>query len=198
MRALALALLLTLPAAAAHADVVADARSATGACLSAVIDGAPVGDVEDGPIAIRRGKDPVSCTVTVSEGEPVVIREAVLAAITRRAELFKPTKTRWDAETFASREAFCNLSLRRHLSAVVSTARPGVQPVAVVTVFEAAQRDPRCDRDDGLQKFAVAAEAPPAAASATPPIQEVSPPPAKDKAKKKGWLPRIPGLSRKD
>jgi len=54
MRAyLAFAALMLLPAAA-HADVVADARSATGACLSAVIDGAPVGDVTEGPIAIRR------------------------------------------------------------------------------------------------------------------------------------------------
>jgi len=190
MRLLVLAALLAIPAAAAHADVVADARSATAACLSAVIDGAPVGDIEDGPIAIRRGKEPVTCTVTISDGEPVIVREAVMAAISRRTELFKPTKTRWNPEAFAAREAFCNLSVRRHLSAVVSTGRPGMQPVAVVTVFEGDKRDPRCDRDVGLQKSA-AAEAPVPAATGAPPVQEIAPP--APKAKKKGWLPRLPG-----
>ena len=77
MRLIVLTVFASLTAVAAHADPADDARSATAACLSAVIDGAPVGDIEEGPISIRRGKDPVSCTVTVSDGEPVVVRDAV-------------------------------------------------------------------------------------------------------------------------
>lgn len=186
MRLILLTLLATLPALAAQADPADDARSATAACLSAVIDGAPVGDIEDGPIAIRRGKDPVSCTVTVSDGEPVVVRDAVMTAITRRAELFRPARTRWDPETFASREAYCNLSLRRHLNVVVSTAKPGSRPVLISTVSEVAARDGRCDRDDGLQP--VAQEA------AAPVVVEVAPPPPKAK---RGLIPRLPGFGKK-
>jgi hypothetical protein len=193
--ALGLLALATLPTAA-HADVVADARSATAACLSAVIDGAPVGDVTEGPIAIRRGKDPVSCTVSISDGQPAVIHEAVMAAIQKRGELFQPAKTRWDPETFASREAFCNLSLRRHFNAVVSTGRPGLRPVAVVTVLEDKARDPRCDKDLGMQTVAAAAT-PPTAAPAQPADDIKTITPAEPKAKKKGLLRRIPGLSKK-
>lgn len=191
MRFLLLTALLLAPATA-HADVVSDARSATGACLSAVIDGAPVADVEIGAVAIRRGVDPVSCTVTISEGAPVVVREAIDAVIAGRVELFRPALTRWDPEGFAKREAYCNLSVRRHLSAVVSTAKPGLQPVAVVTVFEGHARDDRCDRDLGLQT-AVAGEA------ATPPASDaIKTVTVQPKVKPRGWrLPRLPGLSKR-
>ena len=144
MRWYLIPLVLCLPAMSAHADPAQDARSATAACLSAVIDGAPVEDIQDGAISIRRGKDPVSCTVSVAAGEPVVVRDAVMTAITRRAELFRPTRTRWDPQGFASREAFCNLSLRRNLNVAVSTAKPGLQPVLVATVF--VMRVSRCWR----------------------------------------------------
>ena len=190
MRWLLFPLFATLPAVAAHADPAQDARSATAACLSAVIDGAPVGDIHDGAITIRRGKDPVSCTVSVSDGEPVVVRDAVMTAITRRSELFRPTRTKWDSEAFASREAFCNLSLRRHLNVVVATAKPGGQPVLAATVSEAAARDPRCDQDHGVQTIAGTASPPPAASA----IQELSPPLPKAKRR---LLPRLPGLGRK-
>ena len=77
MRTLALALsLLTLaPAAAAQTDPAQtdpaqEARSATAACLSAVIDNAPVEDIDGDDVTIRRGKAPVSCTVRVTGGEP--------------------------------------------------------------------------------------------------------------------------------
>lgn len=193
MRLLALAAFATLSAAQARADIVADARSATGACLSAVIDGAPVGDIDEDAISIRRGLDPVSCTVTVRDGAPVVVREAALAAITRRGELFAPAKTRWDPEAFASRETFCNTSLRRSLNVAVSTSKPGQQPVLVVTIFEAAQRDPRCDRDEGLQKLA---DVTTPARSAAPTIQELPAKPAKAKRRLLPWLPDIGG--RKD
>lgn len=187
MRLITFAALAMIPATAAHADIVADARSATGACLSAVIDGAPVADIDDGVISIRRGVDPVSCTVTVRDGAPVVVRDAVMAAITRRAELFRPARTRWDPEAFASRETFCNTSLRQNLNVAVSTSKPGVQPVLVATVFEAAQRDPRCDRDDGLQKLTDVA-GPAVAASG---IQELPVNPPKAKRRLVPWLPSI-------
>lgn len=188
MRTLVLAAVLTLTAVAAHADPTEDARSATGACLSAVIDGAPVGDVDDGPISIRRGKDPVSCTVSVSDGAPVVIRDAVLAAITRRAELFRPAQTRWDPQAFASREVFCNLSLRRHLNVMVSTSKPGVQPVLVATIFEAPKRDERCDRDEGLQTLVDPATAPAVAAPAEPEAKAEKP--------KRRLIPKLPRFGR--
>ena len=186
MRWQPLPLFVILTATPAHADPAQDARSATAACLSAVIDGAPVEDIQDGAIAIRRGKDPVSCTVSVTDGEPVVVRDAVMTAITRRSELFRPTRTRWDPQGFATREAFCNLSLRRNLNVAVSTAKPGLQPVLVATVFEAPKRDGRCDRDEGIQSLT---EKDPVSATSTPPVQEVTPKPAKAK---KRLIPRLP------
>jgi len=215
MRTAALALLLVLPAAAAHADPIQEARSATSACLSAVIDGAPVEDIDGDDVTIRRGKDPVSCTVRVSAGEPVQIQDAVQTALKRRAELFSPAKTRWDPGDWAFRETFCNIPGRRALAVFVSTNKPGFQPVLTATVFEVPKRDERCDRDLGLQKVAAAeppaplpetqpaetAEAaPPAAtaqASAAPPVIEI-PAQAEKKKKKQSFLRKIPGLARPD
>jgi len=206
MRTFALALLLTVPAAAAHAEPVQEARSATGACLAAVIDNAPVEDIDGDDVTIRRGKDPVSCTVRVSAGQPVQVQDAVQAAIKRRAELFTPAKTRWDAGDWAFRETFCNIPGRRALAVVVTTNKPGFQPVLTATVFETTKRDERCDRDLGVQQVA-AADAPtpaPAAApaevaqaSTAPPVVELPAPPAKKK-KKQSFLRKIPGLSRPD
>jgi hypothetical protein len=74
MRSLILAALLLAPAAVAAvpslawADPVQEARSATSACLSAIIDAAPVEDIDGDDVSIRRGKDPVSCTVRVTAG----------------------------------------------------------------------------------------------------------------------------------
>jgi len=204
MRTLALALLLTIPAVAAHADPAQEARSATSACLAAVIDGAPVEDIDGDDVIIRRGKDPVSCTVRVDAGEPVVIQDAVQAAIKRRAELFTPARSKWQAGDWAFRETYCNIPGRRALAVFVSTNKPGHQPVLTATVFEVAKRDERCDRDLGVQTVA-AAEAPApatapvetAAATTTPPVIELPPQPAK--AKKKGLRDRIPtfGLGKK-
>jgi len=200
MRTLALALLLILPAAAAQADPAQEARSATAACLSAVIDNAPVEDIDGDDVTIRRGKEPVSCTVRVTGGEPVVIRDAVLTAIKRRPELLIPARTKWEAAGQASRETFCNVPGRRALAVFVSTAKPGSQPVLTATVFEAAKRDERCDRDLGVQKVAANEEpAAPAAAPATevaaaPPPAETAAPPAKKK--KQSFLRRIPGLGK--
>lgn len=195
MRLIALALLAAAPAVA-HADPAQEARSATGACLAAVIDGAPVEDIDGDDVAIRRGKDPVSCTVHVTGGEPVVIQSAVMTAIRRRAELFSPARTKWAPGDYASRETFCNPSLRRALNVQVSTNKPGLQPVLTVTVFELPERDQRCDRDLGLQTVATSDDPAPPAQLAAAPIKELAP--SEPKAKKKGWLPRIPGLSRKD
>lgn len=203
MRTLALALLLALPAAA-HADPVQEARSATGACLAAVIDGAPVENIDGDDVSIRRGQEPVSCTVRVNAGEPVVVQDAVQAAIKRRVELFVPAKTRWEPGDFAFRETFCNIPGRRALAVFVTTNKPGYQPVLTATVFEVAKRDERCDRDLGLQKVAASEpSAPTTTAEATPAkpapeVAELKPPPPK--AKKKGWRDRIPdfGLGKKD
>lgn len=205
MRTLALALLTTLPAVAAHADPVQEARSATGACLAAVIDAAPVEDIDGDDVTIRRGKDPVSCTVRVTAGEPVQVQDAVQAAIKRRAELFTPAKTHWAGGDWAFRETFCNIPGRRALAVFISTNKPGYQPVLTATVFEAAKRDERCDRDLGLQTVA-AADAPApaaapvqtAAASTTPPVIEL--PAQAAKPKKKTLRDRIPtfGLGKKD
>jgi hypothetical protein len=202
MRTFALALLLTLPAVAAHADPVQEARSATAACLSAVIDGAPVEDIDGDDVTIRRGKDPVSCTVRVSAGEPVVIQDAVQVAIKRRAELFTPAKSKWQAGDWAFRETYCNIPGRRSLAVFVSTNKPGYQPVLTATVFEVAKRDERCDRDLGLQQVAAADAPAPAAAvqtaagSPAAPVIELPAPAAKKK--KQSFLRRIPGLGRPD
>lgn len=194
MRTLALALVLTLPAAAALADPAQEARSATAACLSAVIDNAPVDDIDGTDVVIRRGKAPVSCTVRVTGGEPVVIQDAVQTAIKRRTELFTPARTKWEAGDWAARETWCNIPGRRALAVFVSTSKPGGQPVLTATVFEVDKRDERCDRDLGVQTVAAADEpqAPAAVAAAPAPEGAV---PAKPK-KKQSWLRRLPGLSR--
>jgi hypothetical protein len=186
---------LTVAPAAARADAVEEARSATGACLAAIIDHAPVEDIDGDDVVIRRGKDPVSCTVRVDAGAPVVIRDAVLAAINRRAERFAPARTKWDPESFASRETFCALPSRRNVMAIVSTGKPGFQPVLTATVVEADKRDPRCDQDKGVQTVAAAEAAPaaPAEAAAPEPVRIAPPPP---KPKKKSLLSRLPGFGK--
>ena len=200
MRLPILAAALFLLPAIAHADPVQEARSATGACLAAVIDGAPVEDIDGDDVTIRRGQDPVSCTVRVTAGEPVVIHDAVMVALKRRSEIFTPARTRWEPGAWASRETFCNIPGRRALAVFVSTAKPGVQPVLTATVFEVKDRDKRCDQDLGVQAVAAAEPPPPVAtaqateAPATAEPAKADPPP---KPKKKGWLPRLPGLGRK-
>lgn len=191
---LILVAVLFAPAAAAAADPIQEARSATGACLSAILEGAPVGDIDGSDVSIRRGQDPVSCTVRVTAGEPVVIKDVVQSAIKRRSEIFAPARTAWEPGDWASRETWCNLPGRRAVSVFVSTAKPGRQPVLTATVFEAAERDDRCDRDLGVQS--VATVEPTTEATAAAPVLQIPAPAAKPQ--KKGWLSRLPGLGKKD
>lgn len=142
---------------AAHADPQSEARSAVGACISAIADGAPVPDqIKGEAVEIRREKEPETCTVTVTGGEPAAVRAGVLDALTKRKERFSPARTKWDAGAFASREAFCNMPAGRAFNVIVSTAKPGEPLVLTATVLETQERDVRCDRDQGLQKPAVA------------------------------------------
>lgn len=196
MRPLILTAVLAVPAAA-QADPVQEARSATSACLSAIIEGAPVEDIDGDDVTIRRGKDPVSCTVRVTAGEPVLIRDAVLVAMKRRSEIFAPARTRWEPGAWASRETFCNIPSRRALAVFVSTAKPGALPVLTATVFEAKDRDKRCDQDLGLQT-ATASETPPPANASSAEGASVAEPakvemPPKPEKKKRRWLPRLGG-----
>lgn len=156
MRLVLAALLATAAPAVANAEPQAEARSAVGACLSAIIDGAPVADqIQGEDVEIRREKVPETCTVTVTAGEPVAVRAAVVEALGKRKERFSPARTRWDPDGFASRETFCNLPARRAFNVLVSTAKPGEPLVLVATVLETKERDVRCDRDQGLQKPAL-------------------------------------------
>jgi hypothetical protein len=196
-----IAALLVVPAAA-HADPVQEARSATGACLSAIIEGAPVEDIDGDDVTIRRGQDPVSCTVRVTAGEPVLIRDAVMVALKRRSEIFSPARTPWEPAGWASRETFCNIPGRRSLAVFVSTAKPGARTVLTATVFETKDRDKRCDQDLGVQTVtanepAPTATAPSAEGAAVAEPAKVETPPKPEK-KKKGWLPRVPGFGHKD
>jgi hypothetical protein len=196
MRALALSALLVLPAAVgpaavAHADPAEEARSATGACFAAILDGAPVETIQGDDVAIYRKPGERTCTVSVWAGEPVVIREAVLAAIKRRGEAFNPARTAWDPGLFASREVFCNLPSRRAVIALVDTHKPGAGDIVTVAVADIGKRDDRCDRDLGLQKATASGEAAPAPAGV---IQlPVTDKPAK---RKKGWLPSFPKIGK--
>lgn len=158
MRRFVLPVLIALAApAAAHAEPQSEARSAVGACLSAIIDGAPVADqIRGEDVEIRRDKEPETCTVSVTAGEPVAVRAAVLEALAKRKERFSPARTKWDPGAFASRETFCNMPATRAVNVLVSTAKPGEPLVLTATVFETKERDARCDRDLGLQKPAAA------------------------------------------
>jgi hypothetical protein len=209
MRTLILAALLLAAPSLAHADPVQEARSATSACLAAIIDNAPVEDIDGDDVSIRRGKDPVSCTVRVTAGEPVLIRDAVQAAMKRRAEIFSLAKTAWEPGDWASRETYCNIPGRRAFAVFLSTSRPGRQPVATATVFEAKARDERCDRDLGRQQVAANEATPPAAVEPAPPVEPAkvetakAPEPATVEtaakpAKKDGWLRKRLGLGKKD
>lgn len=180
-----------LAATGARAEPVQEARSATAACLSAVIDGAPVETTKGDDVAIyREGKD-LTCTVSVWAGEPVVIRDAVLTALKRRAETFSPALTSWDPGLFASREVFCSLPSRRAIAAVIDTHKPGRGDVLTVTVVDTGKRDERCDRDKGLQKATTTGEAAPAT--------DVIELPKIDKAtkRKKSWIPKLPKIGKR-
>lgn len=206
MRTLILAALVAAPAAAAHADPVQEARSATAACLAAIIDAAPVEDIDGDDVSIRRGQEPVSCTVRVTAGEPVLIKDAVQVAMKRRAEIFAPARSAWEPGEWASRETWCNIPGRRALAVFVSTSKPGRQPVLTATVFEAKTRDERCDRDLGVQQVAANDAAPPAATPAPAEAAKVetakAPEPATIEAapekEKAGWLRRTLRLGKKD
>jgi len=198
MRPLVLAALLILPAvaaapSAAWADPVQEARSATAACLSAIIDGAPVETIQGDDVAIYRKPGETVCTVSVWAGEPVVIRDAVLAAIKRREEAFTPARTAWDPGLFASREVYCNLPARRAIIALVDTHKPGRGDVVTVTIADIGKRDNRCDRDLGLQKATATGEA------AAAPKSDIIELPVSDRApkkKKKAFFPTFPKVGK--
>jgi hypothetical protein len=152
MRKIFLGLLASLAAAsAARADPVYEARTATEACLAAVIDKAPVGDAKGQAVAVHRETTPNLCAVTVTAGDPAEVREAVLGAVAKRPEAFAPSKTPWDPGALASRETLCNAPGRRALNVVVETAKPGGAPVLTASIIETRSRDRRCDIDMGLQ-----------------------------------------------
>jgi hypothetical protein len=143
---------LLFAAAPAQADPAYEARTAMAACLAAVVDGAPVGDMQGQDVAVRRERSPNLCRVTVAAGSPDEAREAVLAAVAARPEGFAPAKTAWAPGALARRETFCSSPGRRALNLVVETARPGAAPVLTATVVEDRARDQRCDLDMGLQQ----------------------------------------------
>jgi hypothetical protein len=190
MKTTILAAAAALVAGAACAEPVQEARSATSACLSAVIDGAPVETTKGDDVAIYREGKELTCTVSVWAGEPVVIRDAVLTALKRRSEVFTPARTAWDPGLFASRDVYCSLPSRRAIAAVVDTHKPGRGDVLTVTIVDTGARDERCDRDKGLQKATATGEA----ASATDVIEL----PKTDKAtkQKKSWIPKLPKIGK--
>lgn len=150
---IALALAATLPMTA-HAEPAEEAGSAFGACLAAVIDGAPVEDIDGDDVRIRRSKAPNSCTVEVMAGDITAVRQALLSAMGARRERFTPSKTRWDPGQMASRDTFCNAaSVRRNLTVMISAALPGARGARLfATALETPERDVRCDADRGVQK----------------------------------------------
>lgn len=153
MRLVALSLFTALAAvSAAHADPAYEARTATEACLAAVIDKAPVVDAKGEDVMIHRETAPNLCSVTVSAGDPTEVRKSVLDAVGKRPEAFAPAVTAWDPGPLASRETLCSRPGRRALNVVVETARPGGAPVLKATVVEGRARDQRCDVDMGLQR----------------------------------------------
>ena len=155
MRILALGLSLLATAAAvptARADPIYEARSAVGACLAAVIDKAPVGDIQGQDVAIHRETNPNLCVVRVTAGVPDEVHAAVLDAVAERPEGFAPARTAWAPGELAARDTLCNRPGRRALNVVVETAKPGASPVVTATVVEGAVRDQRGDLDMGLQQ----------------------------------------------
>lgn len=152
MRLIVLGLLASLAvASAARADPVYEAGAAVGACLAAVIDGAPVADAANEDAAIHRETKPNLCIVQVVNGDPAEVRQAVLEEIAKRPEGFKPAKSAWEAGEFASREALCNAPGRRAFSVLVETGKPNAVVTLMATVVEGDKRDRRCDVDMGLQ-----------------------------------------------
>jgi hypothetical protein len=153
MRFFFLAFLASLAVAqAARADPPYEARTATAACLAAVIDKAPVTDAKGVDVAIHREAEPNLCVVTVSAGDAKEVRKAVLGVVAERPEGFVPARTLWDPGALAARDTLCNRPGRRALNVVVETAKAGGAPVLTATVVEVRTRDQRCDLDMGLQR----------------------------------------------
>jgi len=147
------ALIALAAAVPAHAEPALEARSAMRACLEALIDGAPVGNVKGLDVEVRRENEPDACTVQVTAGSPSDVRAAVLEAIMERPEGFAPAKTSWDPGSYGTRETFCNAPGGIPVNVVVSTARPHAPGlILLATALRAAQRDARCDLDAGLQR----------------------------------------------
>lgn len=122
-----------------------------GACLAAIVDGAPVEDIKGQDVEIRREINPNTCSVRVTGADPALARAGVMEALAKRDEGFSPAKTQWAPGGFASRETFCSAPGRRSVNVLVSTAKPGEPLALIATVFESKARDTRCDRDEGLQ-----------------------------------------------
>jgi hypothetical protein len=151
---IAAALLIALAAALpARAEPAMEARSAMRACLEAVIDGAPVGNVKGLDVEVVRDTAPNACTVRVTAGSPSDVRATVIEAVMERPERFTPAKTSWDPGPYESRETFCNAPGGRAVNVVVNTARAHAPaPVLTATAVQPAERDTRCDLDAGLQR----------------------------------------------
>lgn len=129
-----------------------EAGSAMGACLAAVIDGAPVSDMKRGGIAIHREGTPNLCIVRAANGEPQQLKAAVMRALAARSERFTAAHTRWDPGVFASRDAFCNApGAARAFNVLVETGKPGAAVALSASVLETSGRDSRCDLDYGTQ-----------------------------------------------
>jgi hypothetical protein len=153
MRIAAALLIAMVAAVPARAEPSLEARSAMRACLEAVIDRAPVGNVKGVDVEVRREAAPNVCTVRVTGGSPSDVRSAVLEAVLERPEAFTPAKTSWDPGAYESRETFCNAPGAKPLNVVVSTGRAHASGlVLLATAVQATERDPRCDLDAGLQR----------------------------------------------
>lgn len=128
----------------------ANAVQAFEICLKAVKERQTPAVTSAGDAIIRGQADGRICTFAVKEGDAEALRAAVIAASIARA--FTPAKTRWDPGAFGARQTLCGPMAGRPLSLLISSGATGAgQPQLIATLLESGSRDPRCDRDLGLQ-----------------------------------------------
>lgn len=148
---LGLAAAASAPSAAAR-EPRADLVRALDTCVAAVRQRRAPPAAAVGSVLITAAPDGRNCTFAARTGDPVVLRETLLAAARQPPRAFAPAKTHWQAGAFSYRDTLCAAPGGRNISIAISSGpKQPKNPQLIATVIELAQRDPRCDRDLGPQ-----------------------------------------------
>jgi hypothetical protein len=130
----------------------ADAVQAFYICLAAVEQRQAPAATSAGSALVRAAPNGKSCTFALRSGDPAALRAAVISAAEAPPRSFATARTRWDPGAFTHRDTYCSPPGPRQFNLLISSgAVDATRPQLAATVLETPTRDPRCDRDLGLQ-----------------------------------------------